>query len=569
MPTAGGGCESTYMSTTVAAAVVPISYRRPIFRRRVGPGRSARGGDGASRLAAAADTEQAGLDDAVAKLLSWAESDSLRLSDKVTVGAAYPGGPRGLLATRDIEQGEEVISLPTSCTAFDADYASADEIFGLRDAIAAYESSPSRGGDVTPEVSLALLIALARRHPERTPFGPYAAALPADPPPSPIFFPDEKLEALLPYLPLSLVDDIDAARQEMYTLWDVATAVMERVKVDGEPAAALGVDEFAWAWMMIRSRAVTFRVRRAEGGGDGVDARRCMVPVVDIMNHECSPVKDRWRNAPFHRGPAVELEAGDGAVTWRATREIDAWEEVSWTYGNLSNEALWLWYGFVPEPPSHGGCVVSFQLRESSLRGGLASVAKGDSAESAVAREDLLVRCGAFDARNGGGTERGTERELHFEVKVGERPKVLAGIAGLMCCSEEEVLAMKRALMSFGGCVMDEEEEEDEGAVAFVDMSGRLKVRLCQESRRRAGRYVAFILDQVEPMACGPSGDDLLSLDTVKPDAVDADAWWATVRLRTAAKEVFAITNVTLEEEAIKRDGGWIDEAVASILNIY
>jgi hypothetical protein len=70
-------------------------------------------------------------------------------------------------------------------------------------------------------------------------------------------------------------------------------------------------------------------------------------------------------------------------------------------------------------------------------------------------------------------------------------------------------------------------------------------------------------------MACGPSGDDLLSLDTVKPDAVDADAWWATVRLRTAAKEVFAITNVTLEEEAIKRDGGWIDEAVASILNIY
>lgn len=213
--------------------------------------------------------------------------------------------------------------------------------------------------------------------------------------------------------------------------------------------------------------------------------------------------------------------------------------------------------------------MVCFQLPESSLRGGLASVAKGDSAESAVAREDLLVRSGAFDARNGAGTERGTERELHFEVKVGERPKVLAGIAGLMCCSEEEVLAIKRALMSFGGCVMDEEEEEDEGAVAFVDMSGRLKVRLCQESRRRAGRYVAFILDQVEPMACGPSGDDLLSLDTVKPDAVDADAWWATVRLRTAAKEVFAITNVTLEEEAIKRDGGWIDEAVASILNIY
>ena len=194
---------------------------------------------------------------------------------------------------------------------------------GLRDAIAAYESSPSRGGDVTPEVSLALLIALARRHPERTPFGPYAAALPADPPPSPIFFPDEKLEALLPYLPLSLVDDIDAARQEMYTLWDVATAVMERVKVDGEPAAALGVDEFAWAWMMIRSRAVTFRVRRAEGGGDG---GRAAVHGARGGHHEPrvlageGPVAQR----PVSQGPAVEprlaTEPSRGEPPGRYTR---------------------------------------------------------------------------------------------------------------------------------------------------------------------------------------------------------------------------------------------------------
>ena len=154
---------------------------------------------------------------------------------------------------------------------------------------------------------------------ERTPFGPYILPrCPRDPPPSPIFFPDEKLEALLPYLPLSLVDDIDAARQEMYTLWDVATAVMERVKVDGEPAAALrrgrvrvGVDDDQVARRDLSREAGT---KAAESG---VDARRCMVPVVDIMNHECSPVKDRWRNAPFHRAPpsssrlATELSRGE------------------------------------------------------------------------------------------------------------------------------------------------------------------------------------------------------------------------------------------------------------------
>lgn len=74
-----------------------------------------------------------------------------------------------MIAARDIERGEEVISLPTTCTAFDADYASADENFGLSGAVEAYTSSPTRGGDVTPEVSLALLIALARRHPRTHP----------------------------------------------------------------------------------------------------------------------------------------------------------------------------------------------------------------------------------------------------------------------------------------------------------------------------------------------------------------------------------------------------------------
>ena len=89
-----------------------------------------------------------------------------------------------------------------------------------------------------------------------------------------------------------------------------------------------------------------------------------------------------------------------------------------------------------------------------------------------------------------------------------------------------------------------------------MDMSGRLKVRLCQESRRRAGRYAAFILDQVEPMACVSRVTTYSARTPVKPDAVDADAWWATARPRTAAKEVFAITNVTLEEGG-QRDGGY------------
>ena len=69
------------------------------------------------------------------------------------------------------------------------------------------------------------------------------------------------------------------------------------------------------------------------------------------------------------------------------------------------NEALWL-VRVRPEPPSHGGCVVSLQLPESSLRGGLASVAKGDSAESAVA-ERISSSDAERSARNGAGPSEG------------------------------------------------------------------------------------------------------------------------------------------------------------------
>jgi hypothetical protein len=162
----------------------------------------------------------------------------------------------------------------------------------------------------------------------------------------------------------------------------------------------------------------------------------------------------------------------------------------------------------------------------------------------------------------------GQERALQFEVKLGERPKVLAGIAGLMCCTEDEALAVRRAMMTFGGCVMDEEEEDTEDAVAVVDMSGRLKVRLCQESRRRTGRYVAFILDRVEPMACGEGGESSGG-ESPAPGGVDDANWSAALRVRAGAREVFRATNAMLENDALLTDGGWIDDAVASILNIY
>ena len=205
----------------------------------------------------------------------------------------------------------------------------------------------------------------------------------------------------MPAMPLSLVDAADDARADLFLAWDVAAAVVDAVP--GE--VALGLEEFQWAWASVRSRAITFRVARGganerrgdRGDVDGgfeedsftksvasatqtsrelkknaetddtsasrhAEARRCLVPVVDMMNHACCafPGSDA-SNAAFP-GPAVTAAptpAEDG-VDWRAARFLKKGEEFTWTYGaELSNEHLCLHYGFFPDRPVHLGCAVT------------------------------------------------------------------------------------------------------------------------------------------------------------------------------------------------------------------
>ena len=611
--------------------------RRGVRARR---GSSSRAHPSRRAFAAAAAAAEAKPATPEANLLAWARADGLWLSDKVVVGAPAAGAPRGLIAASAIAEGEDVILLPNECTAFDASYATArgsgDVLAAaLADAVDAYASAPRRGGDVTDEIALALFVALAARHPDRTPFGAYVEALPREIPASPIFFPDRLLRDLLPALPLAFVDDVDAARLELDATWDVAAAVMDHV-APAEPE--LGVDEFARAWMAIRSRAIAFSVARrpsssaaaasasssatssssspppvaAAAAAAAAASRRCAVPVVDLMNHACEAAPGDPSSVASYPGPAVRIETRDGAVAWVATRRVEKGEDVRWSYGaETSNETLWLWYGFVPDPPTHRGATATVQIPETTLRGALDAVAKDDDAGRRAARLNLLVRAGAFSSRRRrprrtressrsspaaaaargdepesfGTEEGGSERALRFDLRVGERPVALAGVAGLMCCSPEEAEAIDAVLAaSFGGCVMDgfDDEEEEEGRgegsgpVARVDDAGRVKVRLAPESRRRAGKYVAFVLDQLEGIACGEDvggdeggGGGGRDGDAAAGAARRRDAFAGARRLREGARAAFAHARANLDDETLLREGEWIDEAVARALAPY
>lgn len=573
----------------------------------------------------------ADVDEAAAALVAWATADGLRLSPKVAVGAPFPGAPRGLVATQDIESGETVLTLPASCTAFDAKAARADKTLGLGAGIAAYESAPraTRGADVSEETALALFVALARRHPSRTNFGAYVEALPASLPESPLFMDEATFRSAAPAMPLSLVEAADDARADLFLAWDVAAAVFDFVP--GEPE--LGLEEFQWAWASVRSRAITFRVARGganERRGDvgelhggfeedsftksvasatqtarelkkkrnaetsasasrHAEARRCLVPVVDMMNHACAAFAGSDASNAAFPGPAVTAAptpAEDG-VDWRAARFLKKGEEVTWTYGaELSNEHLWLHYGFVPDPPVHLGCAVTFSFPANALIDGIRAVAAEDDEATSLKRFALLERCGLVDVdgdsradfatstadasfrreseKEGKKHEDVGEREgdvaLQFTVTLGELPNALAGIAGVACCAPEEVRVMHEGVFS-------RPPTPPARGVGKTELEiSRDCVSLCPESRRRAGRYVAFLLARVAPTATG--GDvaayDNGGTDDTESSPAKAAALAAATRAREGARAAFAWLEPVLENEALLEDGAWIEDAVAA-----
>ena len=119
-----------------------------------------------------------------------------------------------------------------------------------------------------------------------------------------------------------------------------------------------------------------------------------------------------------------------------------------------------------------------------------------------------------------------------------------------------------------------------------------MRVRLLPESRRRAGRYVAYVLAQVEPVVLasdgtgdGATGDGAGkrngdgSEDGANGDGVgdgngndigaDAGTRAAAARVRAGAERTFRSLDDSLTDDALLTGGEWIDEAASKILVAY
>jgi hypothetical protein len=193
--------------------------------------------------------------------------------DMVGDGNGNGGLLLGVVAMEDVPKHTKIITRALSAPAYDAEYARADDKFGAGTAISRYEDEVKRR--VNDDTALSVMLTLAKRHSSegQSVLGAYARALPSLKADTPVLYMDEALEALVPMLSLNVVDQIDIARGEFALALDDAKGIFSKI-VSPSPAShavlgghsmepPLNDDEFAWAWSMVRSRAITFAVRKA------------------------------------------------------------------------------------------------------------------------------------------------------------------------------------------------------------------------------------------------------------------------------------------------------------------
>uniref|UniRef100_A0A1D2A541 Rubisco LSMT substrate-binding domain-containing protein n=1 Tax=Auxenochlorella protothecoides TaxID=3075 RepID=A0A1D2A541_AUXPR len=163
-------------------------------------------------------------------------------------------------------------------------------------------------------------------------FWPYIAALPSAFPGVPLFFPGEAVEALQ-YPPI--LQQINKRSR-----WLVSFA-REHLAAPRPAFAHASIDMggLAWAWAAASSRA--FRAQRG--------AAPVLLPLIDLANHTFD-------------GPTAKVEGSADATCLVAARQLRAGEEVSLNYGPLSNDDLFLDYGFIVPGNPHDDVQLQFDL---------------------------------------------------------------------------------------------------------------------------------------------------------------------------------------------------------------
>jgi hypothetical protein len=301
--------------------------------------------------AAAADADVAALTRQVGALVGWCVQRGAQ-GDGLAVSPGGPGGRgRGVVATRAIEPGETLLTIPLSLGIVDepgGHPAACDAAVLAR----------------TPWVArLACRLLQESAAGAASEWAPYMALLPravATP-----LRDDAALAALAPYAPLAA----EAAEVRAH-----AAAAYAALQEDA-PAALAGatLPQFLDAVSVVYSRAYGFR---AAAGAAVTGYLRVMVPLADMINHGGDespaagalfpPGRDasnvRWEIAPVDENADAAADAAVGgggfAMSVVASAPLAEGDEALFSYNEQSNDHFLCYYGFVPTRNAHDDIVL-------------------------------------------------------------------------------------------------------------------------------------------------------------------------------------------------------------------
>ena len=272
-----------------------------------------------------------------AALTSWITSSGGAVG-AIDVAATNVGW--GLQATGPLSPNDVLVRLPPACVlteATDADNSKLQELL-----------SPATMPNEFWSARLGLCILNQRALGESSSFTPYLESLPAQIG-TPVFWQQEAVEALQP-----------ALRVQVNKRARFLAGFAHEHLASGDALRGVAADVGAMAWGCAAASSRAFRLKQG----------RAMLPLIDSGNH-------------CFDGNAEVRSRADGGVELVASTAIAAGEEVTFSYGALSNDDYLLDYGFIPHDNPYDTTELAWGANCELLDAARGASGGGDAARSA------------------------------------------------------------------------------------------------------------------------------------------------------------------------------------------
>lgn len=397
----------------------------------------------------------------------------------------------GLLSGDDVSAGDVVVSVPSDCmlsTSFDA-VALNPQLGSL------IKSVPSDPAYTSARLALVLLAERARG--ERSDFATYVGSLPKAYT-LPIFWSPDAITQLRGYP--------NVQRRLLKQAKFISTFASEHLvtAAANDAFSGLRVDADAYGWANAACSSRAFRI-----GGDG---ERALVPIIDLGNH-----------APKGAANCDVRGTLGGRVELVANRPIALGEELTYCYGDLSNDDFLIDYGFLPAKNAHDECMLAWAgggLLESAIAtAGLDTKGGGDAWRTAAMRSALPAGLETVSIVRGGLSAHAMAAcRIAVASDAAAVRKADGGRKPLQPASSEvRALKVAAATIAIGITSLPEALEGDGAAEAEADAA--LAAAFMEGKRRLCADALAAVGERIKRLREGDSRAELRGMTPKKAAA--------------------------------------------------